>query len=233
LTSEAPTVPASAAPLPLSLSGTPLHPNWQLPAHLRQPRFEWLEEAGRSVRIHADLDADRLARSHRADAITLGRHIFFRAGKLDLGTSHGTALLAHELTHVAQHDRFARGSEEQFEREALGVERDVHRTLATRAIAPTPWPAPSALPAPLALHYAERTAREVPAARADNRGAAASEVTTAPTPMKASEARAVASDDAAGPRATTSDMHELAEHVYRLFERKLQIDRERLGLRRG
>jgi hypothetical protein len=51
--------------------------------------------------------------------------------------------------------------------------------------------------------------------------------------MKASEARAVASDDAAGPRATTSDMHELAEHVYRLFERKLQIDRERLGLRRG
>jgi hypothetical protein len=226
------TVPESATSRRFPLSGTPLHPNWYPPAHLRQPRFAWLQEAVQSARIHSDLHADRLARSHGADAVTYGRHVFFRAGKLDLGSPRGTALLAHELTHVAQRDRITASSQEHFEREARGVERDVHGMLSFAPAAPAPWSTPPAAQLPLTLQFAGRPARETTGVRAGGHGAAPAQIAAASTPMKASEARPGA-DDTAGHQPTTPDMNELAEHVYRLFERKLQIDRERLGLRRG
>ena len=54
------------------------------------------------VRVHADEHADALARSVSARAFTTGTDIFFARGEYRPQTTGGDALLAHELTHVAQ-----------------------------------------------------------------------------------------------------------------------------------
>ena len=54
------------------------------------------------VRIHADAAAARTAYLLGANAFTVGSHIFFGAGQLDLSSPKGRRLLAHELTHVLQ-----------------------------------------------------------------------------------------------------------------------------------
>ncbi len=55
------------------------------------------------VRVHADGEADTIARSVQAKAFTLGSDIYFSKGTYAPGTSGGQSLLAHELTHVKQH----------------------------------------------------------------------------------------------------------------------------------
>jgi Domain of unknown function (DUF4157) len=54
------------------------------------------------VRIHADDEAAVMARSHHAQAFTIGRDVVFGAGRYDPGTAVGRWLIAHELTHVLQ-----------------------------------------------------------------------------------------------------------------------------------
>lgn len=54
------------------------------------------------VRIHADQDAARAARSIDALAYTTGRHIVFSHGAYVPHALHGKRLLAHELAHVVQ-----------------------------------------------------------------------------------------------------------------------------------
>jgi 5-methylcytosine-specific restriction endonuclease McrA len=54
------------------------------------------------VRVHADAGADKLNRSLRSSAFTTGRDIFFRRGAYLPDSARGTALLAHEVTHVLQ-----------------------------------------------------------------------------------------------------------------------------------
>ncbi|HJP92677.1 MAG TPA: DUF4157 domain-containing protein [Pyrinomonadaceae bacterium] len=54
------------------------------------------------VRIHSDAHASESARGVNADAYTVGSDIVFAPGKYAPHTEIGTALLAHELTHVVQ-----------------------------------------------------------------------------------------------------------------------------------
>lgn len=54
------------------------------------------------ARIHTDSRAAQLAGSLHANAVTLGRDIFFAPGRYAPGTPAGDRLLAHELAHVAQ-----------------------------------------------------------------------------------------------------------------------------------
>jgi hypothetical protein len=54
------------------------------------------------VRLHADGQADSMAKSIQARAFTVGRDIFFGQGEYRSGSSEGRDLLAHELTHVVQ-----------------------------------------------------------------------------------------------------------------------------------
>lgn len=54
------------------------------------------------VRIHADAQADRLARTINAEAFTFGSHIAFRSERYAPRSESGRRLLAHELTHVVQ-----------------------------------------------------------------------------------------------------------------------------------
>ncbi len=57
------------------------------------------------VNVHTDDNAAQLARDVQATAFTHGNNIFFSAGSYDTGSSKGQHLLAHELTHVVQHQR--------------------------------------------------------------------------------------------------------------------------------
>jgi hypothetical protein len=54
------------------------------------------------VRVHAGTRARDLCGTVRAQAFTLGQHIFFRDGLPDEGSAAGRHLLAHELAHVTQ-----------------------------------------------------------------------------------------------------------------------------------
>ena len=51
---------------------------------------------------HQDASANTLAKSVRAKAFTVGRHLFFGAGQFEPETPRGQRLIAHELTHVLQ-----------------------------------------------------------------------------------------------------------------------------------
>jgi hypothetical protein len=54
------------------------------------------------VRIHRDEASVRAADELRADAFTVGRHVFFGRGRFAPETTAGRALLAHELVHTRQ-----------------------------------------------------------------------------------------------------------------------------------
>jgi hypothetical protein len=54
------------------------------------------------LRVHADADADQLARRIDAGAFTLGNHVYFREHQYRPNTESGFRVLAHEATHVAQ-----------------------------------------------------------------------------------------------------------------------------------
>lgn len=56
------------------------------------------------VKIHTGSGVDRAARLMNADAFTIGSDIYFSDQAYAPGTSHGDRVLAHELTHVVQHD---------------------------------------------------------------------------------------------------------------------------------
>jgi hypothetical protein len=51
------------------------------------------------VRIHLGPNADDITRKANADAVTIGRDIYFHAGKYAPDTEDGKNLLAHELRH--------------------------------------------------------------------------------------------------------------------------------------
>jgi hypothetical protein len=54
------------------------------------------------VRVHVGSQAAAVAEAFGAEALTVGRDIFFGAGRYAPDTAGGAELLAHELTHVAQ-----------------------------------------------------------------------------------------------------------------------------------
>ena len=63
------------------------------------PRFE---HQFSQVRVHADAEADQLARDFEARAFTVGQDVFFRAGEYDPASTRGLGLLSHELAHTVQ-----------------------------------------------------------------------------------------------------------------------------------
>jgi hypothetical protein len=74
-----------------------------LPQAHRQ-RFEQTFGADFSeVRVHVDGTAQRAAEALNAHAFALGADLFFGAGEYAPGSADGDRLLAHELTHVVQH----------------------------------------------------------------------------------------------------------------------------------
>ncbi|MGQ0778512.1 MAG: eCIS core domain-containing protein [Pseudonocardiales bacterium] len=69
---------------------------------VREPMEQAFGADFSGVRIHTDIQSDRLSRSLRASAFTTGWDIFFRQGNQALDSHSGQELLAHELAHVVQ-----------------------------------------------------------------------------------------------------------------------------------
>ena len=116
-----------------------------LPTVVRE-RFEAAMGHGfEHVRIHTDGAAQAAARALDAHAFALGADVFFGPGTFAPGTAEGDRLLAHELTHVVQHDEGRiTGSgvshpTDPLEREAYGAEAPVLQALdAAPAVAAEP-----------------------------------------------------------------------------------------------
>jgi len=70
--------------------------------------------------VHTGQLGTSIASKFNADAVTIGKDIFFGAGKYDTTSAEGKALIGHELTHVMQDP--GAGSHHDHESEALGAE---------------------------------------------------------------------------------------------------------------
>lgn len=77
-----------------------------LPAALREDFEHRFDADFSAVRIHADDTAARDARALHASAYTVDRDIVFGAGQYAPGTPAGQRLIAHELGHVVQQQRW-------------------------------------------------------------------------------------------------------------------------------
>jgi uncharacterized protein DUF4157/AID/APOBEC-like deaminase family protein len=73
-----------------------------LPARISEPIGAELGHDLSSVRVHADAEADSIARSVQSVAFTYGTDVYFTAGSYRPHDTGGQHLLAHELAHVAQ-----------------------------------------------------------------------------------------------------------------------------------
>jgi len=81
-----------------------------LEADTRRPLESQFHTDFSRVRVHTDVKAARSARAVGALAYTVGRDIVFGAGSFSPRTRSGRDLLAHELAHVVQQERFGPGS---------------------------------------------------------------------------------------------------------------------------
>jgi hypothetical protein len=97
------------------------------------------------VRVHTDSRAHGLAQSMNAHAFTVGQDIVFAPGRYTPGTTDGTRLLAHELTHVMQQAShpISPGNTEPVDSHA---EQEAH-DVSARVVAGEPAPSPRAVPA--------------------------------------------------------------------------------------
>jgi hypothetical protein len=94
-----------------------------------QPLAPWLQQRMEDllgvdltrVRVHTNAAAASATQQLHADAAALGADVFFAPGQFRPGTTSGDALIAHELTHVAQ---AATGMTELRSRAALESEAD-------------------------------------------------------------------------------------------------------------
>jgi hypothetical protein len=113
--------------------------------------------AASAARLHTDDAADLIAAAHHAEAVTLGDEVYFARGRYAPGTAKGDALLAHELTHVAQGQRgeltraAAKGLESGGTLDPAEAEAELRAKIAViqlhpPAAAPPPLAAPSGQP---------------------------------------------------------------------------------------
>jgi len=75
-----------------------------LPDQVRQRMQAAMGHDFAHVRVHTGGSAGQQAKDINALAFTAGSHIYFGSGEFQPGTAKGVRLIAHELTHVIQHD---------------------------------------------------------------------------------------------------------------------------------
>jgi Domain of unknown function (DUF4157) len=102
------------------------------------------------ARVHVDDRADAFAHAQRADAVTVGREIYFRSRAFAPQSPAGLGLIAHELTHVAESERPGIGWRRSTpdgvlreERLARGREQSAAQLLISPVVAPVFAPTPA------------------------------------------------------------------------------------------
>lgn len=102
-------VHAPPGPAPFSITSR-LQGGSPLPSTLRLRMEHSFGRSFDGVRIHTGATADSVTREHRAEALTVGSHIAFGAGRFRPDTDSGQHLVAHELAHVAQQSNSSGGA---------------------------------------------------------------------------------------------------------------------------
>jgi hypothetical protein len=220
-----------------------------MPSVLRKPMEIIFGQPLGHVQLHTDEAASRAARAAGAEAFTLGRRVYFGAGRFQ-EDSAGAALLGHELTHVIQQAAAPQAATPQAAglvaaprmslkagparlAEASPAERQAEENEALIRqlfeVGPPPMVLRKALPGAgreedLSLPGLEPQPARLPTARiiqarAEAQAPAATTATTA------------ASAPAAAEGGGGQDVQKIAAEVYRLIKSKLRIERERIGLR--
>lgn len=194
-----------------------------LPADVRSRLRDVVGRGADVLRVHDDDEADALARAHRADAVTVGRDVYFRAGRFRPREERGFGLLAHEATHVlallrpgADWRRATGGGVRDEEQDALTQERAAVR----RDVAPVRDRETRAL----ALHPASGW----PAATAGTAPPGALPVATAPAPA-ARPMTATPDRDTSPPSPSPLDLEALRRDLLNDLMRRLRTDFERGG----
>jgi hypothetical protein len=106
------------------------------------------------ARVHVDKHADAYARSQHADAVTVGKDIYFRSAAYAPQSPSGLGLIAHELTHVAESNRPGAGWRRATQEGVRDEERRASRReqmAAQQPISPLAAPVFSAPPATTAM----------------------------------------------------------------------------------
>ncbi len=164
--------PAGPGPAvaPSIVHGVLRSPGQSLPAHVQQQMERGLGHNFGDVRVHTDQRASASAQEVSAHAYTVGRQIVFSAGRFEPATPQGRELLAHELTHAAEHpygaptpsgDLRISSPAEPAEQHAVNVSKGRAGTASIASAQPTlfrtpdpvqapPTPTPAPAPVPLA-----------------------------------------------------------------------------------
>jgi hypothetical protein len=194
-----------------------------------------------AIRVHDDEAAHETAVAHRADAVTVGRDVYFREGRFDPREPRGFGLLVHEATHVVERTRPG-ASWRQATGLATAAEEDLALTreaavVADRPPAPGAWLAPPALPSggdPLTTSQGVFPAGPAPVAGPAAPAAfpgvappAAAPATPAARPMTAAIDRPTELPSGTGP--PPLDVDALRERIVRDLKRQLRDEFERGG----
>lgn len=190
------------------------------------------------LRVREDVEANAVARSQHADAVTMGNEVLFRTEHYRPHTPQGLALLAHEATHVvrarepdvAWRRATAAGRTDE-ERQALDVERAaLQEAQGLPASIGRPASARPGIPAAL---RGGLSGQGGPASQGTSSLPAmpAMEGATAPVaalqPMAATTGRDL--QETPAPSTPASSLQELREALYRDLMRQLRADFERGG----
>lgn len=163
----------------------------------------------KDVRVHRGPAAGELSRQLDARAFTLGGHIFGSNDDLDVSTSEGRGLLAHELTHAIQQTQ---------PRQLEPVRPDSAGKFHTETVSHKTKPG---LVAP-----SEGYPEMVLLARAESSATSPSEREAQAQANERLAAEVLINEAESSPRI---DAEEIAERVYQLMQSELVLERERAG----
>lgn len=186
-----------------------------LPPATRDRLRDLIGTAADAARVHTDERADTFARKERADAVTIGPEMYFRAGAYAPQDPAGFALLTHEVTHVAE---WLRPGASWHRATDAGVRAEEHLAHAReRAVLHAPLaPSLARLPAVARGHIATPRA---PNAQAPSTGGAA-------RPMKAESDRAPI-DAPPPPSDGLANLETIRRGLYRDLMNQIRVEFER------
>lgn len=216
----------------------------RLPASLQHQLQGFIGRGTEAIRIHDDAKSDAFAQTQRADAVTVGSHIFFRQGRFRPQEDKGFALLTHEALHVVKAmqpgtawRRATQAGVQEEEQEAATVERralDVRRNAAwgDRA-APAPSrplvTAQPGWPSSRPLVTAQSGWPALPPLQVEQTTATVAATAPVQQPMRASTDRTLESSQSMQMTPTMPDMDELKRTIYRDLMRQIKAEMERGG----
>lgn len=221
-----------------------------LPADIQSRLRDVLGSDVSALRVHDDETADAVAGAHRAEALTVGRDVFFRQGRFQPHDRRGFGLLVHEATHVAQRfrpgaawRRATTGGVQEDEEEALHRERAVvsqpmvglqsERPAPTNPLSKQQGVYPPLLPRPSHFSIVRKAAQQPPGTSPRHTSDVALPkhsipVTSSPAlrPMAASVDR---DRESVPPSPATPDLEELRRSLIRDVMQQLRSEFERGG----